>query len=147
MTVAKRTNGPDPFHASVVFGWTALAVFALLGLGLESLHLVKAPAYMEVRLRRELWILAHAHGVLLALINIVFGLYAARYTRAAGALAGAARALRFGAVAIPLGFLLGGIGNTETDPSLAIVLVPVGALALLYGLILTARAAWREHKR
>lgn len=137
-------SNSDTFRTSVRFGWTALAVFALLGLGLEALHLVKAPAYMEVRIRRELWILAHAHGVLLALINIVFGLYAARVAAATKRLQRAGQALRFGAIAMPAGFLFGGIGNAETDPSLAIVLVPIGALAVLYALIVTARTTFTD---
>ena len=127
-------------QACVRFGWTALAVFALLGLGLESLHLVKAPAYMEVHIRRELWTLAHAHGVLLALVTIVFGLYATRLQEHRS-LGGASVALRAGALLIPFGFLLGGIGNSETDPSLAILFVPVGALMVLYAAITAARAA------
>lgn len=131
------------YRGSIRFGWTALAVFALLGLGLESLHLVKAPEYMEVRLRRELWILAHAHGVLLALINVVFGLYASAGSGTTAGLSRAAQALRFGAVAIPVGFLLGGIGNSETDPSLAIILVPLGAIAVIYALYATARNSYR----
>lgn len=131
------------YRNSVRFGWVALALFALLGLGLEALHLIKAPLYMEMRIRRELWTLAHAHGVLLALINIVFGLYVAGLAERGERLRRAARALRFGALAIPLGFLLGGIGNAETDPSLAILLVPVGAIAVLYALAVTAIASLR----
>lgn len=137
-------NESRVLQSSVRFGWSALALFALLGLGLESLHLIKAPAYLEVRLRRELWVLAHAHGVLLALMNIVFGLYVARVGARLASLARAGYALRFGALAIPAGFLLGGIGNTETDPSLAIVLVPLGAVAVIYALSVTALAALRD---
>ena len=133
-----RDHGND----CVRFGWTALAFFALLGLGLESLHLIKAPVYMEVHIRRELWTLAHAHGVLLALVTIVFGLYRHRLGAHAG-LDRASAALRTGALLIPGGFLLGGIGNAETDPSLAIVLVPLGALMVLYATAITALSARR----
>ncbi len=134
------TDRPAYSRACVRFGWTALAVFALLGLGLETLHLVKAPAYMEVKIRRELWTLAHAHGVLLALVTIVFGLYAHRL-QLCRPLGNASIALRAGALMIPLGFLFGGIGNAETDPSLAIVFVPLGALMVLYAAVAAARAA------
>lgn len=135
-------NDVAPFRANIRLGWTALAVFAALGLGLEALHLIKAPDYLEVRLRRELWVLAHAHGVLLALINIVFGLYAKQRSPVAGTLVRPGQALRFAAVAMPAGFLLGGIGNTESDPSLAIVLVPLGAVAVIYALYRAARSSF-----
>ena len=130
-------------QACVRFGWTALAVFAFLGLGLESLHVIKAPFYMEVNIRRELWTLAHAHGVLLALVTIVFGLYSYKLENDRS-LGTASVVLRVGALLIPLGFLLGGIGNAETDPSLAILLVPVGALMVLYAAIAAARTARQE---
>ena len=35
---------------------------------------------------------------------------------------------------MPLGFFLGGIMNSEGDPSLGIVLVPIGALLLIVAL-------------
>jgi hypothetical protein len=34
-------------------------------------------------------------------------------------------------VLLPLGFFLGGIGHSEVDPSLGVLLVPVGGLLLL----------------
>jgi len=40
---------------------------------------------------------------------------------------------------MPLGFLFGGVLNAEGDPSLIILLVPAGGLALLAALV---RAAW-----
>lgn len=132
-------------QSCIRFGWTALAIFAVLGLGLESLHLFKAPPYMEVTIRRELWTLAHAHGVLLALVTVVFGMFLApRETTTA--LRRAAAALRSGAILVPVGFLAGGIGNTETDPSLAIVAVPLGALLVIYALIVAALSARAESR-
>ena len=57
-------------------GWWSLLAFATLGLGLESLHGFKIRAYLDVsnETRRLMWTLAHAHGTLLAILNIVFGL-------------------------------------------------------------------------
>jgi hypothetical protein len=46
-----------------------------------------------------------------------------------------ARDLRIGAIAMPLGFFLGGILNGEGDPSLFVALVPVGALFLVVALV------------
>ncbi len=87
-----------------------------------------------MRLRRELWTLAHAHGTLLGALNVLFGLSAAGLVARADRRLVASRLLRAGAVLVPLGFFLGGIGAAEGDPSLFIVLVPAGALLALLGL-------------
>ena len=130
-------------RANLKFGWMALLVFAVLGLTLEGLHLIKAPWYMEMHIRRELWTLGHAHGTLLALVNIVYGLYANRiaakqWRRRASA------ALRTAAVLMPLGFLLGGVANPETDPSIGIILVPIGALLLIFAAAVAALSTWQK---
>lgn len=122
------------------YGATALLLFLLGGLSLEFLHLIKAPWYLDHHLRRELWVLGHAHGALLALLNLAWAAVLPRLPAAAGA----GWALRWGAALVPAGFLLGGIGNTETDPSLAILATPVGAALLLYALLALTRAAWRR---
>ncbi|MEZ5284937.1 MAG: hypothetical protein R2712_09025 [Vicinamibacterales bacterium] len=58
------------------FGWWALAAFAAAGLLLETLHGFKVRAYLDVanETRRLMWTLAHAHGSLLAIVNILYGL-------------------------------------------------------------------------
>ncbi len=127
------------------FGWIAIAVFLLLGLALESLHLIKAPFYFEPRIRRELWTLAHAHGALLGVICVIFGLCAETLIRSERSRQRASLALRTGSILVPAGFLLGGIANSETDPSLAIVLVPVGALLVLAAVIIVAAGTLRTH--
>lgn len=127
-------------RSSLRFGFTALLLFVAGGLTLEFLHLIKAPWYLESHLRRELWVLAHAHGALLALFNLIFS--ALLPCMVAAASAGAW--LRWGAALVPAGFFLGGIGNSEGDPSLAIVLTPLGAAAVLIALALCVRAAWRH---
>ena len=130
----------DYANKNLRFGWAAVVVFALLGLALESLHLIKLPLYMEAHIRRELWTLAHAHGTLLGLVNVLFGLYGARLTIPAQR--NASITLRAAAVLMPAGFFLGGIGNPETDPSIAIVLVPIGALLLIAGAAIAAFSSW-----
>lgn len=125
---------------SLRYGFTALLLFVAGGLTLEFLHLIKAPWYLESHLRRELWVLAHAHGALLALFNLI---YAALLPRIAAA-ASAGVWLRWGAALVPAGFFLGGIGNSEGDPSLLIVLTPIGALAVLIALALCVKAAWSK---
>lgn len=128
-------------RASLRFGWTAIALFLLLGLALEFLHLIKAPFYLETTLRRELWTLAHAHGTLLGLINVGFAATATRCLDSEAARGLASWLLRAGAAAVPAGFFLGGIGQSEGDPSLFILLVPAGALLVLAGAGITARGA------
>jgi hypothetical protein len=51
--------------------------------------------------------------------------------------------LRFAAVVMPLGFVLGALGTSESDPGPAIWLVPVAAAALLWGLFQVAIGALR----
>lgn len=127
------------------FGWIALLIFIAGGLLLESLHLFKAPFYFETEIRRELWTLAHAHGALLAILNIVFALVAARFETAVTVWPG--RLLIVAGLLVPGGFFLGGIGNSESDPSLWIVLTPLGALAAMATLAITLPAVWRASRR
>jgi hypothetical protein len=117
-------------------------LFLVAGVGLESLHLFKVPAYVEVAIRREMWTLAHAHGTLLGLLVVVFaGSLARDLEPTLGSRLG--RWLRLGALAVPLGFFLGGVGNSEGDPSLFILLVPVGAFLLAVALWRALRATAR----
>lgn len=130
--VVAAEDGPS--LACLRLGWTMVALFLGLGLALESFHLVKLPFYLDLRLRRELWTLAHAHGTLLGAVNVLFGLSAMRLVPHAGRRLLASRLLRAAAVLVPAGFFLGGVGAAEGDPSLFIVLVPAGALLALLGL-------------
>ena len=58
----------------LIFGWWALAGFALLGLALEALHGFKVHWFLDpgYETRRLLWRLAHAHGALLSLVHLGF---------------------------------------------------------------------------
>jgi hypothetical protein len=131
-------------RAAMAYGWAAVGFFLLLGLGLESLHLLKAPFYVDARLRRELWTLAHAHGTLLGLVCVAFALTAGRAVADGRVRLRASRLVRAGAVLVPAGFLLGGVGNAEGDPSLAIVLVPVGAVLALLAVVTVVRGLLRR---
>jgi hypothetical protein len=119
-------------------GWWLLAVSLPLGVTLEALHGFKVEAYLASQTRRELWRLAHAHGTLLGILCLVFGALAERHI-APSVRRGVARQLAWGAILMPLGFFFGGILNTEGDPSLGIVLVPVGAGLLFVALARAAR--------
>lgn len=127
---------------ALLTGWLLLAFCLPLGLTLEALHALKVDVYLGSALRRELWTLAHAHGNLLGMLCLVFGALGERVSADAARRARLATWIAAGSVAMPLGFLLGGVGNHEGDPSYGILLVPVGAAALLWGLFGTARATF-----
>ena len=134
------TDSPTPpadpwIRRALVTGWLLLAVSLPLGLTLEALHGFKIQVYLGSTLRRELWTLAHAHGTLFGVLLVLFGMSGARLGATPERLARASRWLRIGAPLVPLGFLLGGIANSEGDPSMFIVLVPVGALTVLAALV------------
>ena len=125
-------------------GWLLLAFSLPLGLTLEALHALKVPVYLGSALRRELWTLAHAHGNLLGILCLLFVALGARVTADAARRRRLSVALSVGAVLMPLGFLLGGVMNREGDPSLGILLVPIGGLVLLFTLLAAAHAAFAE---
>jgi hypothetical protein len=125
-----------------IVGWWALLLFLSLGIALETLHGFKIGFYLDPshRLRRLLWTLAHAHGTLLAIIQICFALslpQSGRWTE--WKLKLTSFFLIDALVLLPVGFFLGGLGHSEGDPSLGILLVPVGAILLL---IAVACIAW-----
>ena len=59
---------------NLCFGWWSLLCWLSLGMVLEALHGFKIGWYLEVtsEARRLQWSLAHAHGTLIALVNIAF---------------------------------------------------------------------------
>ena len=126
----------------LVFGWWCLLIFLTLGLVLEALHGFKVRFYLDVdhSTRRLLWTLAHAHGTLLALVNLAFAFTVDRVTWPAALLRLASRCLLAAAILMPLGFFLGGWDIHGGDPGYGIVLVALGGLILLVGVLATARA-------
>ena len=131
-------------HRHRRFGWTALFVWMCGGLVLELFHGFKQAGYLLDPLRRELWTLAHFHGSLLSVVNLVYVRWAEAPGLSAAARERASRALIAGSVLMPVGFLIGGLFHYEGDPGLGIALAPLGALALLYPVALQARGAWRR---
>jgi hypothetical protein len=131
-------------------GWLGLLVFLTLGGLLETLHGFKIGYYLDAdhKLRRELWRLAHAHGTLLALVQLGFALGLPHFGHwTPGRLRLASFFLLDAAWLMPLGFFLGGLMPGETDPSVGIVLVPVGAVLLLIAvtlILLSTRGSSKE---
>jgi hypothetical protein len=121
-------------------------VFATLGLVLELFHGFKVQAYLSVsnETRRLMWTLAHAHGVLLGVIHIVFGLSVDGGRVAMRHVAGTSKALIAASILLPGGFFAGGIAFYEGDPGVGIVVVPVGAALLLFALFTIATDTGRR---
>lgn len=135
---------PDYARRHLRFGWWSLLLFATLGLVLESLHGFKVSAYLDVsnETRRLMWTLAHAHGGLLSMVHVLFGLT----VRVApdfgiGNRPLISRCLIGASIVLPGGFFLGGIGSYGGDPGVGVLLVPVGAAVLLIAVFLLARMA------
>ena len=144
MTADPSTTQADYARRHLRFGWWSLLVFASLGLLLETLHGFKIRAYVDVSndTRRLMWTLAHAHGTLLSVLHVVFGLclltlpdLSARNLRLIST------ALIAASIVLPGGFFLGGIAFYSGDPGLGVLLVPAGAVLLLTAVFYIARGA------
>lgn len=149
MTASKPSVRPSPDLAGrhLRIGWWSLFVFAALGLVLETLHGFKIGAYLDVsnETRRLMWRLAHAHGALLGLVHVVFGLALGTAPDSGGGHAALVSSLLIGAtVLVPGGFFLGGVQFYAGDPGLGVALVPAGACLFLAGLFLIARSVPRR---
>lgn len=136
-------NEPTSPPLNARAGLVALLVFAALGLVLEVLHGFKVGFYLDVTndTRRLLWRLAHAHGALLGLLNVVAALGVRAWPQLRDELG--ARALLLALLLMPLGFLLGGAFAQGGDPGASVGLAAAGGVALLLGLWRYAVRAWR----
>lgn len=130
----------------VRFGWAELLAFLLLGILLEAMHGFKLGWYLDAgeETRRLLLTLAHAHGVLLGLVNVVFGAtIQAMPNVEARSLRLASPLLLAASILLPLGFLLGGLVTYGGDPGLGIFLVAPGAALLALAIALVAWSTFR----
>jgi hypothetical protein len=123
-------------HLRIALG--LLAVFLAAGLVLEGLLGLRLAGWMEDPLRRELVRLGHAHGGLLALVNlgVAFAIEKlgtpeswARRVRVAASV---------GALLVGLGFVGGGIWHGAVDPGPLVLFVPAGALLVLSAVLVVA---------
>jgi hypothetical protein len=127
--------------------WLGLLVFVTFGIALELLHAFKSEAYLGVHneTRRLMWTLAHAHGVGLSLVHLGFAAtLELRFATPSARLVLASRLLHWSAVLIPAGFLLGGVVSYGADPSLGVLLVPIGAVLLWVAVACVALAVLRD---
>jgi hypothetical protein len=128
---------PDPSARRCArAGFFLLALSVPLGLTFEALHALKVEVYLGSATRREMWTLAHAHGGMLGLLLLAFAAAAPSALSRPADRARVARLLVPAAYLMPLGFFAGGVLNAEGDPSLGILLVPLGGALLLAALFL-----------
>ena len=138
---------PDYARRHLKIGWWSLLGFAAVGLVLEILHGFKVRAYLDVsnETRRLMWTLGHAHGTLLSLVHVIFGLsvriaaesFERNLRLISSCLIGAS-------VLLPGGFFLGGIVVYGGDPGLGVLLVPIGAALLLAAVFFIASQVARS---
>lgn len=121
-------------------GYAGLAVFLSLGAALEALHAFKVGYYLDAgnETRRLMWRLAHAHGTLLSLLHVVYGLTLRAVPGAARPIASST--LTAALILIAGGFFVGGVSVSGGDPNPGVLLVPAGFVALLASVVVTARA-------
>jgi hypothetical protein len=125
------------------FAWWSLLCFLSLGVLLEAMHGLKVDWYLKpaFETRGLMWTLGHAHGTLLALVHAAFATWIRVFVSEVNRLQRWASPCLIGAsLLLPGGFFLGGVFLYAGDPGLGVLLVPVGALLLLVGVLLTALA-------
>ena len=119
------------------FGWWTLLLFLTLGLVLEGLHGFKIGWYVDITTRQHMFTLGHAHGTLLALVHIAFGV-SLPLVKSHKHAALPSACLMGASLAMPAGFLLGGLFPYGGDPGLGIVLVTLGGALLFVAVLGTA---------
>ena len=107
----------------------------LFGLVLETMHGFKLSWYVSVdnETRRFLWVLAHAHGALISIINVMFAMMLMHGVVQDEDCKWISLFLLAALVLMPVGFFSGGLIIYQGDPGLGIVLALLGALNLIAG--------------
>jgi hypothetical protein len=109
-----------------------LAVFggvSLLGM------LVNDPSYQENALRQDLWRAGHAHAGVLLVLSLVALRYVDETRLGRVATEVARHGIPVGAVLLPVAFFLSMPTPQTTEPNAIIWLAPVGAVAVIAGLL------------
>ncbi|MFO0635113.1 MAG: hypothetical protein U0168_19890 [Nannocystaceae bacterium] len=115
-----------------------LALFLASGLWLEAMIGLRAGGWVDDPLRREFLRLGHAHGALLALVNLALA-WAMTKLQTPERWARRVRAAAWvGALAVGVGFFGGGLWHGAADPGPLVLIVPAGAMMLLGGCVAVA---------
>lgn len=127
-------------HLRIGFG--GLALFVVVGLALEAMLGLRALWYVDDAhaTRRLMLTLGHAHGALVSLVNVAFGLATGSAACRVAPSRASSTALIAATVLVPIGFLGGGIVIHDGDPGVPIFLVPIGGVALFGGMLGMFRA-------
>lgn len=136
--VAKNEGDTGRVRLHLTTGWCLIATFMILGTTLELMHALKLGWYLDLanETRRLLMRLAHAHGVLLGILNICFALTIPhRSKQSERAEVRISRCVLFGSILLPAGFLLGGLIIYGGDPNPSVALSPIGAILLVVGVL------------
>jgi hypothetical protein len=115
-----------------------VAMFMASGLWLEAMYGLRAEGWLDDPLRREFLRLGHAHGGLLGLVNVALAWTLERLRTPVAWAEKIRAAALLGALLVGLGFMLGGLMHGPTDPGVAVLAVPAGAMMLIASLIATA---------
>jgi len=113
--------------------WFGLALWMSLGLLLEGLIAFRSPTYLQDPIRREMFRLAHAHGTLFSILLIITQLWLSHAKQSVPATA--TLLLRVGTLLMPVGFLLGGIWHSATDPGIGVFLAPIGGVLVIFAVV------------
>jgi hypothetical protein len=136
VTEAEKPETARDYSSLLFHGLVGIAVWMSFGLLLEGLIAFRIPDYLSDPVTREMFRLAHAHGTLLSLVLVAVGLSAnADYISPANA---GKLALHIGSVMMPVGFMLGGIGNYESDPNPLVFFAPLGGIMVIFGIVVSA---------
>jgi hypothetical protein len=139
----KESGRNQSWIRSIVFqSFLGIGVWMSFGLLLEGLLGFKTPTYLQDDVRRELFRLAHAHGTLVNLLLLGAALACDRLEIAVSKTVRVS--LRTGVVLLPLGFFMAGVWHYESDPGVAIWLVPPSALLLIFALVALALSVRRS---
>ena len=109
-----------------------------MGMWLEAMLGLRVSGVALDPLRREFLRLGHAHGGLLALVNVGVGWALERLATPDGWATRIRLAAWSGALLVGLGFMGGGAWHGPTDPGPLVLLVPAGGLMMLASLVAVA---------
>lgn len=97
--------------------------------------LIGDPAYMENKLRQDLWRAGHAHAGVLLVLSLVALRYVDEARLSEGARRVARSAIPLSAILLPAAFFFSMLSPDATQPNAAIYLAYLGAVVLAIGLI------------
>lgn len=137
----ETSDGAALSRTHLKLGWWMILLYLSMGIGLEALHGLKVDWYLNVsnETRRLMFTLAHSHGALIGVLHLGFAFTASSLSSPPSKLS--SLCLTASGLLMPAGFLLGGLVVHGGDPGKGILLVPVGALLLLFAVLQTALRA------